>query len=145
VTLTGPVTIRGRLEQQVKGLGFDAELDSTLRMECVRCLEPFETKQVTPIRLKFVPQLERAAGSEIQLHQEDCELWPAPAGRVDLIELAAEQLALAIPVKPLCREACAGLCATCGTNLNEARCDCTADGRQSLEPWKQSLLSHGRT
>jgi len=31
---------------------------------------------------------------------------------------------LALPMKPLCREDCRGLCASCGANLNEETCDC---------------------
>ena len=39
-------------------------------------------------------------------------------------QLMDEQFYLALPMKPLCREACKGLCPNCGTNLNEATCDC---------------------
>ena len=35
-----------------------------------------------------------------------------------------EQFYLALPMKPLCREDCKGLCAQCGTNLNTGTCDC---------------------
>jgi uncharacterized protein len=38
---------------------------------------------------------------------------------------------LAIPMKPLCREGCAGLCPTCGRNLNQGPCDCPP---QVLDP-----------
>ncbi len=35
-----------------------------------------------------------------------------------------EQFYLALPMKPLCREDCQGLCVVCGANLNRATCDC---------------------
>ena len=35
-----------------------------------------------------------------------------------------EQLYLALPMKPLCREDCKGLCPNCGTNWNRGTCDC---------------------
>ena len=35
-----------------------------------------------------------------------------------------EQFYLALPMKPLCRDACKGLCPHCGTNLNASSCDC---------------------
>ena len=45
-------------------------------------------------------------------------------GQIDLSQLMDEQFYLALPMKPLCREHCKGLCPSCGTNLNEAACDC---------------------
>jgi uncharacterized protein len=38
-----------------------------------------------------------------------------------------EQFYLALPMKPLCSEACHGLCPVCGTNLNRGTCDCKRD------------------
>ena len=37
-----------------------------------------------------------------------------------------EAVLLELPDAPLCRPDCAGLCPTCGTNLNTGTCDCTA-------------------
>ena len=43
---------------------------------------------------------------------------------IDLGAFFLEVLALALPVKPLCREDCAGLCPRCGAELNSSACDC---------------------
>ncbi|MDR1126449.1 MAG: DUF177 domain-containing protein [Deltaproteobacteria bacterium] len=43
---------------------------------------------------------------------------------VNLAALAWEEFAQALPPRPLCREECAGLCPSCGTNLNEGACAC---------------------
>jgi uncharacterized protein len=37
-----------------------------------------------------------------------------------------EQFYLSLPMKPLCRADCRGLCPSCGTNLNRGACDCRA-------------------
>jgi uncharacterized protein len=47
--------------------------------------------------------------------------------QIDLGELIAEQLQLAMPMKPLCSEGCKGLCAQCGTNLNAGACNCSQE------------------
>ncbi|MDR1740267.1 MAG: DUF177 domain-containing protein [Synergistaceae bacterium] len=39
-----------------------------------------------------------------------------------------ETLLLLLPKRLLCREDCNGLCPNCGTNLNESRCSCSAEG-----------------
>ena len=44
--------------------------------------------------------------------------------QIDLNELMREQFYLALPMKPLCRDECKGLCAVCGKNLNRETCDC---------------------
>ena len=46
---------------------------------------------------------------------------------IDLGDLVREQLYLALPMKPLCAEACKGLCPQCGTNLNRGTCDCRSE------------------
>jgi uncharacterized protein len=38
-----------------------------------------------------------------------------------------EQFYLSLPMKPLCRQDCRGLCTVCGTNLNRETCDCKRD------------------
>ena len=44
---------------------------------------------------------------------------------IDLGQLMSEQFYLALPMKPLCKDACRGLCAQCGTNLNRETCGCS--------------------
>ena len=43
---------------------------------------------------------------------------------LDLREAIRQNLLLALPMKALCRENCAGLCSQCGKDLNEGSCDC---------------------
>jgi uncharacterized protein len=54
---------------------------------------------------------------------EDEDSLPISAERrIDLATPVAEELAMAMPVAPLCRPDCRGLCATCGTDLNGDPC-----------------------
>jgi uncharacterized protein len=45
-------------------------------------------------------------------------------GDVDLSGEISQAVVLSLPMKPLCREQCRGLCPHCGQNLNEANCRC---------------------
>ena len=47
--------------------------------------------------------------------------------QIDLDEVLREQFYLALPMKPLCREDCAGLCPQCGTNRNTGTCSCETE------------------
>ena len=61
---------------------------------------------------------------EARVAAEDTSMFYADGGRADLRLVAAEQILLNLPLKPVCREGCRGLCPTCGTNRNRIECDC---------------------
>lgn len=53
---------------------------------------------------------------------------------LDLTDQVRESLLLLLPRKPLCREACAGLCPACGADLNEGACGCVrSEGDPRME------------
>ncbi len=137
----GPVEIGGDLEAVAKGILFSGTLKAQVRLECVRCLEPFRTILTPEFELLFTPKAEAAEGGEHQLHEEDCETWPAPEGRVDIARVAREQLILGMPGKALCRPDCPGLCPRCGANRNLKACECAPEPDPGTSPWKLSLVS----
>jgi uncharacterized protein len=48
-------------------------------------------------------------------------------------EPIADIISLAEPINPVCNKRCKGLCPNCGTNLNQASCDCILDEQNN--PW----------
>ena len=62
----------------------------------------------------------------ISLPETDNELiFPIDQNhQLDLREAIRQNLLLALPMQPLCKETCAGLCPQCGKNLNEGSCNC---------------------
>ena len=65
-----------------------------------------------------------SADGEREVEEEDLETSYYRDDQIDLNELLREQFYLALPMKPLCREDCTGLCPQCGTNLNTGTCAC---------------------
>jgi uncharacterized protein len=51
----------------------------------------------------------------------------ADDGILDVAPLVRQEVILATPIGVLCRPDCAGLCPTCGRNLNDGPCDCDHD------------------
>lgn len=99
-----------------------------LSLDCGRCLEPFDFPVDAPFDLLYVPHAEnQAAPGEEEREVEEDDLGTAyyRDERIDLGQLLREQFYLAVPMKPLCRDACRGLCPRCGTNLNTGTCECT--------------------
>ena len=95
-----------------------------LELPCSRCLEPFRFPVDAPFDVRFLPLSEMAAGDEREVAEEDLETSFYTDDQIDLNELLREQFYLALPMKPLCQEACRGLCPQCGINLNTGTCDC---------------------
>jgi uncharacterized protein len=68
-----------------------------------------------------------AVDAEQEIGDDDIGVSFYQDDEIDLGELLREQFYLALPMKPLCREDCQGLCPVCGTNRNTAPCDCKTD------------------
>lgn len=52
------------------------------------------------------------------------QTYPIEGDRLDLEPLARDTVLLELPLAPLCREDCAGICPTCGADRNVAPCGC---------------------
>ena len=101
------------------GLLVQGTVESRLGLECVRCLEPF----VLPIALEL-EEIFRLPGAGLR---PDGLYAVGDDGWLDLAPLLREQAWVAIPMKPLCRADCKGLCPQCGATLNLESCTCEAE------------------
>ena len=85
--------------------------------ECRRCLSPVAGETTAGFQEMY------------SLKPVEGDTYPITHDQVDLELVAREAILLALPLAPLCREECAGLCLTCGADLNEGACSCAlADG-----------------
>ena len=116
--LAGPVVGDIRLSRTGRGLMVHGSFDTSLAETCSRCLGP----AVTPIRVEIhqeaLPTLDIATGAPIDLSEEPDALRIDEHHELDLEPPVREAISLAEPIAPLCREDCAGLCVTCGEDLN---------------------------
>ena len=99
-------------------------VQTTLALECGRCLEPLSVPVDNAFDLRYLPQPTGGTHAEHEIHEDDLTTSYYTDETLDLGELMHEQFQLALPMKPLCSEDCRGLCPECGTNLNKATCDC---------------------
>jgi uncharacterized protein len=95
-----------------------------LRLECGRCVEPFEIPVDSAFELRYVPAVANTGDGEREVAEDDLTTAFYRNETLDLGELMHEQFVLALPMKPLCSDACKGLCPACGTNLNKETCEC---------------------
>jgi uncharacterized protein len=117
------------LTMDVSKVGADAfeaigTVKTRLELDCGRCLEPFDLPVDATFELRYVPQAEDAGGEEREIAEDDLTTAYYSDGLLDIGDLLREQFQLALPMKPLCSQACRGLCVHCGTNLNRTTCAC---------------------
>ena len=97
------------------------DLSGTYEAACRRCVKPVSQ----PFTLN---------GRE--LYRPSTDVWEEgyviKETSIDLDPMARDTIGLGLPTNPLCSNDCKGLCAKCGTDLNEATCDCGAEPQGDL-------------
>jgi len=100
---------------------------ATARLQCSRCLEALVTRVEPVVDLTLVPQ-PRGRQGEVELSADDLELDFYEGDILDVEGLLRSETDLALPMKPLCRVDCRGLCPICGGNRNVTDCRCETRG-----------------
>ncbi len=103
---------------------------ATAQLQCSRCLEPLVTGVGPEVDLHLVPA-PSARHEEVELRPDDLELDFYQGDTLDVARLLRSETDLALPMKPLCRADCRGLCPVCGANRNVTACGCEA---RSVDP-----------
>jgi len=99
------------------------DLSARVPLTCGRCLEPYTVTVHPQVDARFVPG-PATRGEERELGADDLETDVYQHGELDLNALLETETDLALPMKPLCREDCQGLCPVCGGNRNVTACAC---------------------
>ncbi len=118
----------------------EGRLEGSLGLECSRCLARYRHALSEPFRLVLEPagrrlpadpEAAKALATQGFCLGDELEMGWFQGHELDLTSLFLEAVALALPVQPLCREACQGLCPQCGVDRNDAACDCAAPRESS--------------
>jgi uncharacterized protein len=121
-----------RLLRTDRGILAKGNIHADIELTCGRCLIPFNHHLALNIEEEYFPTTDVNTGTAIPLPEEPGAFTIDEHNILDLSEAIRQYALMAIPMKPLCRQDCAGLCPTCGTNLNQTPCTCppqTADPR----------------
>lgn len=128
---SGPITIQVHVAPEPDLIKVKGALSCNVQLACSRCLAMYEMKLSRRFTVRFshiIPSDLTADGeSDIELSAEQMDLMFFDGETIDLGDVIQEQVVLALPFKPLCREACKGLCPGCGADLNSGPCGCEGD------------------
>jgi uncharacterized protein len=97
-------------------------LAATMPQTCSRCLEDFAARIDAPVDVRLMPK--PAGADSVELGVDDLEVDFYENDELDVTRVVANEATLALPMKPLCREDCRGLCPACGANRNATPCTC---------------------
>ena len=99
-SLVGPVVLNGMILAVDDEASFTGEAIGRWKFECTRCLKPIEGEWRAPIEV----------------------MVPIDGGPMDLTDEVRQSIALAQPMKILCKPDCKGLCLVCSQNRNDVNC-----------------------
>ena len=107
--------------------GLLATLRATARVSalCARCLTETDCAVAAEFEEEFIPVLDANTARWTRLSNDDDGFRIGPDFMLDLGEPLRQYMLMLEPQKPLCRPDCAGLCLTCGADLNIVSCGCT--------------------
>lgn len=128
----GEVSVRGTLTPMIGQYLFQGTVEGVFSQPCARCLEPAEIPVSLPVVWTFEegPDDNRRRDDDdeeevaVEVEDEAYGLYAYQGTSLDLAWPVWTEVALALPVKFVCREECRGLCPVCGGNRNSAPCTC---------------------
>ncbi|HEY5833648.1 YceD family protein [Streptomyces sp.] len=109
-----------RLESVMEGVLVTGTARAPLRGECVRCLEPVERELDADFQEMFsYPDADTrtARRDEAGDDAEEEDVFYLEADLLGLEPVLRDAVVLALPMQPVCRDDCPGLCAECGVRL----------------------------
>lgn len=116
---SGDSPVRGEVDllRTDRGILVTGTLETEAKAVCSRCLGSFDQPLTINIEEEY---LVKAEGGAFTISEDQ---------EIGLTEVVRQYSLLAFPMKPLCRQDCAGLCPWCGYNLNLGPCGCPAGER----------------
>lgn len=125
--VTAPVEVHlvGTIRRVGPGFCVDGWFDASGTLACVRCLESVPWQAREEFSLEYRRRDAHPDELEIALEDDELDVAFLIDEVLDLRDMAAEQVLLALPMRVVCDEKCAGLCPRCGANRNlEGACRC---------------------
>lgn len=125
----GPLQLEFAIKKEFDHIRVQGSVSTRARLTCSRCLVDFETELKSFFTVFYTKAAKLPLDEEIALSEEDLVTASYDGETLDLTSEIQEQVIMEIPVKPLCRDDCKGLCVNCGADLNAGECGCEPRGK----------------
>lgn len=135
-----PIEASFHLERKANGILASGAFTTTAVVLCSRCSEPVSVPLFDQFTIMFTGASEAFRTEESELSAAEMDVDVMQDDRLDVSRFLRENVLLSLPLQPLCRAECRGLCPHCGINLNEASCRCQVqEGDPRLLPLQHLL------
>ncbi len=121
--LNDPLVFSGTVIKSEDDIYIEGKLQGAIESECSRCLTSFKMPLDLEVNVVYVPEREvsEEEGADIE---EGANTFYYSGDTVDLRQEIQDLVLVSLPIKPVCRPECKGLCSQCGADLNEGPCGC---------------------
>jgi uncharacterized protein len=126
-----------KLTRTNRGILVQGTLQATVPIECSRCLKGFDYTIQVNIEEEYFPVIDVNSGIPLEVPDDPNSFTIDEHHILDLREAIRQNALLAIPMKPLCSEDCAGLCYKCGIDINQGQCECE---KKNVDPRWSKLV-----
>jgi len=132
---TGPVSLCGTVRNSAGVLTLKGSAEAEIEFDCMRCAERTKTGYAIDFSVTLVEELsdpDDIANADIIIIQN---------AEIDIDASVRDLLILDIDMVFLCKDDCAGVCSTCGKNLNDGDCGCKGEPDPRLAKLRELLES----
>jgi len=136
VGLNGSARIALTVVKAGEVLSAHGEVAFGLKLTCSRCLEPFAQAVDVAVNMVLHKGRPGEAGDLRDIDDTDLVFYGEDDTSVNVAPQIRDIIILEAPMKPLCSEACAGLCPLCGADRNRETCSCR---REETDPRWEAL------
>ncbi len=123
VAFPGPVQGEIRFTREGETVWVEGAVETLVTLACSRCLRPIPHRLTGSFREGF----RRGAGHSGRARDGAELILDVEGPELDVTEVVRQHLLMALPMAPLCRPECRGLCPVCGADRNEVACACSPD------------------
>jgi DUF177 domain-containing protein len=132
----GSIKVNAEVEKSSRQIFLRAQVAARAKFQCDRCLDMFDRSLTTGYKAVYMWNTNDAHAGEM----DDVHFLTRDTNIINISDDVKQYLLLSVPLKLLCNDNCAGLCPSCGKNLNHVaggKCNCT---EEKMDPRWESLV-----
>ncbi len=118
------VQVKATVEKASRQFLLHVESHSGGVFVCDRCLDEFQRQVDSDYSIVYFPGPSPSGHTG---EKQEVQYLAPDVNMIDIGEDVRQFLVLALPLKMLCKEDCAGLCPVCGVNSNKKSCSCRTE------------------